>query len=70
MKVIILGSGSKGNCTYIETKTKKVLIDAGLSFLQVKNRLAQKGITFNDDSLFKNDKNKITPRFDTSEFSL
>lgn len=47
MKVIILGSGSKGNCTYIETKTKKVLIDAGLSFLQVKNRLAQKGITFN-----------------------
>jgi phosphoribosyl 1,2-cyclic phosphodiesterase len=46
MKVVILGSGSKGNCTYIETKTKKILIDAGLSLLQVKNRLAQKGITF------------------------
>lgn len=46
MKVVILGSGSKGNCTYIETKTKKILIDAGLSLLQIKNRLAQKGITF------------------------
>lgn len=46
MKVVILGSGSKGNCTYIETKTKKILIDAGLSLLQVRNRLAQKGIIF------------------------
>lgn len=46
MKVVILGSGSKGNCTYIETKTKKILIDAGLSLLQIRNRLAQNGITF------------------------
>lgn len=47
MKVVILGSGSKGNCTYVETKTKRILIDAGLSLLQIKNRLAQKGIIFN-----------------------
>ncbi len=46
MKVVILGSGSKGNCTYIETKTKRILIDAGLSLLQIKNRLSQKGIIF------------------------
>lgn len=46
MKVVVLGSGSKGNCTYIETKTKKILIDAGLSILQIKNRLAMQGITF------------------------
>ncbi len=46
MKVVVLGSGSKGNCTYIETKTKKILIDAGLSLLQIKNRLSQKGIVF------------------------
>lgn len=46
MKVVILGSGSKGNSTYIETPTKKILIDAGLSLLQIKNRLAQKGIIF------------------------
>lgn len=47
MKIIVLGSGSKGNCTYIETKTKKILIDAGLSLLQIKTRLAQRGIIFN-----------------------
>lgn len=46
MKVVVLGSGSKGNCTYIETKTKKILIDAGLSILQIKNRLASRGIEF------------------------
>lgn len=46
MKVIVLGSGSKGNCTYIETKTKKILIDAGLSLLQIRNRLSLNGIEF------------------------
>ena len=35
MKVVVLGSGSKGNSTYIETKETKVLIDTGLSLLQV-----------------------------------
>ncbi len=29
MKVIVLSSGSKGNCTYIESKNTKILIDAG-----------------------------------------
>ena len=44
MKIITLASGSKGNSTYIETKKCKILIDAGISYLQLKNRLAQKGI--------------------------
>lgn len=32
MKIIVLGSGSKGNSTLIVTASKKILIDAGLSF--------------------------------------
>ena len=39
MKVIILASGSKGNCTYIETENTKILIDAGLSYNKLKERL-------------------------------
>lgn len=44
MKIIVLASGSKGNATYIETKNTKILIDAGISYLQIKNRLAQRDI--------------------------
>ena len=44
MKIVVLGSGSKGNCTYIETPSAKILIDAGLSMLQIKNRLKNQGI--------------------------
>ncbi len=44
MKVTVLGSGSKGNATYIETKECKILIDAGLSYIETKKRLAIKGI--------------------------
>ncbi len=44
MKIIVLASGSKGNATYIETKCSKILIDAGISFLQVRNRLRAENI--------------------------
>lgn len=44
MKIVVLGSGSKGNATYIETPSAKILIDAGLSYLEIKKRLASKGI--------------------------
>ncbi len=44
MKVVVLGSGSKGNSTYIETKNTKILIDTGLSMLQVRSRLKNQGI--------------------------
>ena len=46
MKVVVLGSGSKGNCTYIETASKRILIDAGLSLLQIRSRLALRNIEF------------------------
>ena len=40
MQVTILGSGSAGNCTLIETDTTKLLVDAGLSGRQIVQRLA------------------------------
>ena len=53
MKVVVLGSGSKGNCTYLETKNTKVLIDAGLSVLQIRSRLRNQGIEFSNlDAVF------------------
>ncbi len=39
MKVTVLGSGSKGNSTLIETKTKNILIDAGLPLSNLEKRL-------------------------------
>ncbi len=45
MKLCILGSGSKGNCTYIEYKNTKVLIDAGLTGLQIERRAEKEGIS-------------------------
>jgi len=39
MKVSVLSSGSKGNCTYVETKNHKILIDIGTSCLYVEKAL-------------------------------
>jgi phosphoribosyl 1,2-cyclic phosphodiesterase len=41
----ILGSGSNGNCAYLETPTTRLLIDAGFSAKQIRARLAQIGRT-------------------------
>ena len=43
MKIISLQSGSNGNCIYVETGGVKLLFDAGLSGIQVKERLALHG---------------------------
>jgi phosphoribosyl 1,2-cyclic phosphodiesterase len=40
IEVTILGSGSAGNCTLIETEQTAVLVDAGLSSRQIAQRLA------------------------------
>ena len=40
MRVKVLASGSKGNATLVETKFTKVLIDVGLSYRELKKRLA------------------------------
>jgi phosphoribosyl 1,2-cyclic phosphodiesterase len=36
----ILGSGSNGNCAYLETESARLLIDAGFSARQIRQRLA------------------------------
>jgi phosphoribosyl 1,2-cyclic phosphodiesterase len=39
----ILGSGSGGNCAYLETDSARILIDAGFSARQIRHRLASIG---------------------------
>ena len=41
----ILGSGSAGNCAYLETGQARILIDAGFSLRQIRKRLALIGRT-------------------------
>lgn len=45
IKLCILASGSSGNCTFIGTKTTRILIDAGLSAKKTTERLAEIGET-------------------------
>ena len=45
VRLTILGSGSAGNCAYLETDETRLLIDAGLSGRQVRQRLASIGRT-------------------------
>ena len=45
MKIAVLGSSSSGNSTYIEINGIKFLIDAGLGFNDIKNKLFQLGVT-------------------------
>lgn len=44
MKITILGSGSKGNSTFIDLGTKKILIDVGFSYKHIKEKLNKIGI--------------------------
>lgn len=48
MKIKVLASGSKGNCTYIECGDVKILIDAGISYLQIKKTLDEDSINIKD----------------------
>jgi phosphoribosyl 1,2-cyclic phosphodiesterase len=45
VKFTILGSGSSGNCAYVETENCRVLVDAGFSPRQIRQRLASIGRT-------------------------
>src|SRR5262249_49463636 len=40
VRLTILGSGSAGNCAYLETGETRLLIDAGFSLRQLRKRLA------------------------------
>ncbi len=43
VRLTILGSGSSGNCAYIETAETRILVDAGFSLRQTRQRLATIG---------------------------
>jgi phosphoribosyl 1,2-cyclic phosphodiesterase len=43
VRLTILGSGSSGNCAYLETAEARILIDAGFSLRQIRQRLATIG---------------------------
>jgi phosphoribosyl 1,2-cyclic phosphodiesterase len=45
VRLTILGSGSGGNCAYLETGETRLLIDAGFSGRQIRKRLATIGRT-------------------------
>jgi len=45
VKFTILGSGSAGNCAYLETSEARILVDAGFSTRQIRLRLASIGRT-------------------------
>ena len=45
MKVVVLSSSSSGNSTFIELNNKKFLIDVGLGFNDIKDKLFQIGVT-------------------------
>ena len=43
VRLTILGSGSSGNCAYLETGETRLLVDAGLSMRQIRKRLESIG---------------------------
>ena len=53
MRIEVLASGSTGNCTYVETKDHKILIDAGISKRCIDMGLEKLGVSFSQiDTLF------------------
>ncbi|MBU4199549.1 MAG: MBL fold metallo-hydrolase [Verrucomicrobia bacterium] len=48
MKVCVLASGSSGNCIYVGTESTHVLVDAGMSGRETRNRLEQIGVKLAD----------------------
>ena len=44
MKICVLSSGSKGNCTYVKTKNHNILIDIGTSTLYTEKSLLRIGV--------------------------
>lgn len=44
MRFCVLGSGSKGNATYLESGETRILIDAGMSGIELQRRLATIGV--------------------------
>ena len=51
MKACVLASGSKGNCTYIETKSHKILLDMGKNKKYIEDSLKSIGVNPKDIDL-------------------
>ena len=47
MKIKIISSGSKGNCTYLESGSTRILIDVGINYNFLKNALDEENIDIN-----------------------
>lgn len=53
MKIKVLASGSKGNCSYVETNSTRFLIDIGITYQRLKKELEIMNLTPEDiDALF------------------
>jgi len=48
MKFCVLGSGSKGNATYLESGETRILIDAGMSGIELQRRLTSIGVELSE----------------------
>lgn len=48
MRICVLASGSKGNCTFIESDNVKLLIDVGMNCKYINNKLQELGISIKD----------------------
>lgn len=48
MEILILASGSKGNAISIKTKTNKILVDIGISFLSINRKLNEESLDINN----------------------
>ena len=48
MKIKVLASGSKGNCSYIETSSARFLIDIGITYQRLKKELEKMNLTLED----------------------
>ena len=48
MKIKVLASGSKGNCSYIETASTRFLIDIGITYQRLKQELEKMNLEIKD----------------------
>ena len=48
LAVCVLASGSKGNAIYISDGSTAILVDAGVSGIEIKRRLKSRGLNAND----------------------
>ena len=48
MKIVVLATGSNGNCCYVETNKHKILIDDGISFKSLVGRMDECGLRVSD----------------------